>query len=123
MGDAKFKFNRRFTLRTELQYLFGSKKGPEAEHPTPEDIGYGTDWAYGLVEFSYSPYLMLFASDMWNCGGTGTHYYMFGITGNYRSNRLQLSYGRTRKGYNCSGGVCRLVPAMKGFQITYSYNF
>lgn len=123
VADAKFKFNRKFTLRSELQYLFGSRKGPEAEHPTPEDIGYGTDWAYGLLEFSYSPYVMIFASDMWNCGGTGTHYYMFGITGNYKSNRLQLSYGRTRKGYNCSGGVCRLVPAMKGFQITYSYNF
>lgn len=123
VADGKFKFNRKFTLRSELQYLFGSRKGPEAEHPTPEDIGYGTDWAYGLLEFSYSPYVMIFASDMWNCGGTGTHYYMFGITGNYKSNRLQLSYGRTRKGYNCSGGVCRLVPAMKGFQITYSYNF
>lgn len=109
VADGKFKFNRKFSLRTELQYLF-----------TKQDE---KDWAYGLVEFSWSPYLMVSISDMWNCGSTNTHYYMFGVTGNYRSNRLQLSYGRTHKGYNCSGGVCRMVPAMHGFQISYSYNF
>lgn len=109
VGEAKYKFNRKFTLRGELQYLF-----------TKQDQ---KDWAYGLLELSYNPYLMVTVSDMWNCGETGTHYYMFGVTGNYKSNRLMLSYGRTRRGFNCSGGVCREVPAMHGFQINYSYNF
>ncbi|MCM1370223.1 MAG: DUF6029 family protein [Candidatus Amulumruptor caecigallinarius] len=109
VADAKYKFNKKYTLRGELQYLF-----------TKQDQ---KDWAYGLVEFSLAPYLMISASDMWNCGDTGLHYYMFGITGNYKSNRLMLSYGRTRQGFNCSGGVCREVPAMHGFQINYSYNF
>ena len=109
VADLKYKFNRKFTLRGELQYLF-SKQDQR-------------DWAYGLLEFSYNPYLMVTVSDMWNTGKTGLHYYMFGVTGNYRSNRLMLSYGRTRKGFNCSGGVCREVPAMHGFQISYSYNF
>lgn len=109
VGEAKYKFNKKFTLRGELQYLF-----------TKQDQ---KDWAYGLLELSYNPYLMVSVSDMWNCGDTKTHYYMFGVTGNYRSNRLMLSYGRTRKGFNCSGGVCREVPAMHGFQINYSYNF
>ncbi len=107
--DAKYKFNRKFTLRGEAQYLF-----------TKQDQ---KDWAYGLLEFSWTPYMMFSVSDMWNCGDTGTHYYMFGITGNYRNNRLMLSYGRTREGFNCSGGMCRYVPAMKGFQINYTYNF
>lgn len=107
--DAKYKFNRKFTLRGELQYLF-----------TRQDQ---KDWAYGLLEFSWSPYLMVSASDMWNCGDTGTHYYMFGVTGNYKNNRMMLSYGRTRKGFDCSGGLCRPVPSMHGFRITYSYNF
>lgn len=26
-------------------------------------------------------------------------------------------------GYNCAGGVCRYVPASRGFQISYNYNF
>jgi len=107
--DGKYRFNRRFTLRGELQYL-----------TTRQDK---KDWAYGLLELSVQPYLMITVSDMWNCGGDKTHYYMAGITGNYRANRLMLSYGRTKAGFNCSGGVCRYVPASRGFQIAYSYNF
>lgn len=107
--DGKYKFDNRFTLRGELQYL-----------ATRQDK---KDWAYGLLELSVQPYLMISVSDMWNCGGDGTHYYMAGITGNYRANRLMLSYGRTRAGFNCSGGVCRYVPASRGFQIGYTYNF
>jgi len=109
VADAKWKINRKFTLRGELQYLF-----------TKQDQ---KDWAYGLAEFSWTPYLMFSVSDMWNCGDTGTHYYMFGVTGSYRNNRLMLSYGRTRAGYDCSGGLCRPVPSMHGFKINYTYNF
>lgn len=107
--DGKWSIDRRYTLRTELQYL-----------TTRQDQ---KDWAYGLIELSVAPYLMFSISDMWNCGDTGTHYYMGGITGNYRSNRLMLSYGRTREGFNCAGGVCRRVPSTHGFQIAYTYNF
>ncbi len=107
--DGKWSIDRRYTLRTELQYL-----------STPDDQ---KDWAYGLVELSVAPYLMFTLSDMWNCGDTGTHYYMGGVTGNFKSNRLMVSYGRTRAGFNCSGGVCRQVPSTRGFQIAYTYNF
>ena len=109
VADAKYRFNRKYTLRGEAQYLF-----------TKQDQ---KDWAYGLLEFSWTPYIMVSVSDMWNCGDTGTHYYMFGVTGNYRNNRLMLSYGRTRAGFDCSGGLCRPVPAMHGFKINYTYNF
>ena len=107
--DAKHRFDKRFTLRGEIQYL-----------ATRQDE---KDWAYGLLELSVAPYLMFSVSDMWNCGGKGTHYYMAGIAGNYKSNRLMISYGRTRAGFNCSGGVCRYVPASRGLQLAYSYNF
>lgn len=107
--DTKWTIDKRFTLRNELQYLH-----------TRQDQ---KDWLYGLLELSVAPHLMVTASDMWNCGTTGTHYYNFGVAGNYRSNRLVLSYGRTRAGFNCSGGVCRYVPATRGFQIGYAYTF
>ena len=107
--DTKWKIDKRFTLRNELQYLH-----------TCQDEG---DWLFGLLELSVAPYLMATVSDMWNCGTSGTHYYNFGLTGNYRSNRLMVSYGRTREGFNCSGGVCRRIPATHGFQVSYSYTF
>lgn len=123
--DTKWKINRKFVLRGEVQYMFSHQDAEEAEHMNkPENSNLDKkDWFYGLVEFSWTPYLMFSASDMINVGGTGNNYYMFGVTGTYRSNRLQLSYGQTRAGYNCSGGMCRYVPAMKGFQINYTYNF
>ncbi len=107
--DTKWRIDRRFTLRNELQYL----------HTRDDE----RDWLYGLVELSVAPYLMVSVSDMWNCGDTGTHYYNFGVTGNYKSNRLLISYGRTRAGFNCSGGVCRYTRATRGFQISYNYTF
>nr|WP_262498733.1 DUF6029 family protein [Prevotella conceptionensis] len=36
---------------------------------------------------------------------------------------MQVGYGRTHDGYNCSGGVCRYMPATKGARLSYSYNF
>ena len=107
--EPKWKMSNKLTLRGEFQYLF-----------TKQDKG---DWAYGLLELSILPYLMVSVSDQWNCGETNLHYYMATVTGNYRRNRLMVGYGRTRAGYNCSGGVCRYVPASRGFQLAYSYNF
>lgn len=107
--DGKYKISKKVNARMELQYL-----------TTQQDQ---KDWAYGLIEVSVLPYLMFTVSDMWNCGDTGTHYYMGAITGNYKANRLMVSYGRTRAGFNCAGGVCRYVPATRGFQISYNYSF
>jgi hypothetical protein len=107
--DGKYQFSKKTTLRGELQYL-----------TTKEDQG---DWAFGLFELSLVPHWMITVSDMWNCGDTDTHYYQGLVTFNTGSHRIQVGYGRTRAGYNCSGGVCRYVPAQKGFTISYNYNF
>lgn len=109
VAEGKYKFNKKLTLRAELQYL-----------QTPDDE---KDWCFGLAELSVLPYLMFSVSDQWNHGDTGIHYYMFNATGTYKGNRLMVGYGRTRAGFNCSGGVCRYVPASRGFQLAYSYNF
>lgn len=109
VAEGKYQINKKFTLRSELQYLW-----------TNEDQG---DWAFGLVELSALPYLMFTLSDMWNTGETNQHYYMGSVTATYKAHRLMLGYGRTRAGYNCSGGVCRYVPASKGVNISYNYTF
>ncbi len=109
VAEGKYKINKKLTLRAELQYL-----------QTPDDE---RDWCYGLAELSVLPYLMFSVSDQWNHGSSDIHYYMANATGTYKGNRLMVGYGRTRAGFNCSGGVCRYVPATRGFQIAYSYNF
>ena len=109
IADGKYRFNKKFTLRGELQYL-----------STKEDEG---DWMYGLLELSVLPHFMFTISDMYNSGETNIHYYQGSVTFNTGSHRIMAGYGRTRAGYNCSGGVCRYVPASKGFTLSYNYNF
>lgn len=109
IADAKYQFNNKFTLRGELQYL-----------STDDDLG---DWWYALLELSVLPNWMFTIADEYNSGVTDLHYYQGYVTFNKGSHRIQLGYGRTRAGYNCSGGVCRYVPASKGVTLSYNYNF
>lgn len=109
VADAKYRFNKTFTLRGEVQYL-----------STKDDDG---DWIYGLLELSVLPHFMITVADMYNSGVTNTHYYQGYVTYNHGAHRLQVGYGRTRAGYNCAGGVCRYVPASKGFTVSYNFNF
>lgn len=109
VGDVRSTLGKKMTLRVEGQYLF-----------TKDDQG---DWAFGLLELSCAPHWMFTVSDLYNVGETHLHYYMGSITFSAKSHRVQVGYGRTRAGYNCSGGVCRYVPASKGFSLSYNYNF
>lgn len=109
VADGKYKFSPKLTLRCELQYQFCE--------------GDDGDWAFGLAELSWAPHWMFTVSDMWNCGETKTHYYQALVTYNLKSHRIQAGYGRTAEGYNCSGGVCRWVPATRGFTFSYNYSF
>jgi len=109
IADAKFQLSSKTSLRTELQYL-----------STPDDLG---DWLYGLAEFSLAPSWMFSVGDVYNVGETNIHYYHADVTFSASGHRVSLGFGRTRAGYNCSGGVCRYVPASRGFTLSYNYNF
>ena len=117
IAEGKYTLNKKLTLRGEAQYLH-----------TKQDQG---DWWYGLLELSVLPHFMFTVSDMYNAkvpntDGTATskqHFYMVSGCYTHGAHRLQLSYGKTRAGYNCSGGVCRYVPASKGLQVSYNFNF
>lgn len=116
IAEGKYKFNRKYSLRGELQYL-----------ATEHESG---DWYFGLLELSMAPHFMVSVSDQIGHTeptpgqyGDLCHYYNVALTYNYDAHRVMLGYGRTRAGYNCTGGVCRYVPASKGLSINYSYNF
>lgn len=117
IAEGKYTLNKKLTLRGEAQYLH-----------TKQDQG---DWWYGLLELSVLPHFMFTVSDMFNAKVPNTdetatskqHFYMVSGCYTHGAHRLQLSYGKTRAGYNCSGGVCRYVPASKGLQVSYNFNF
>ena len=109
VADVKQKLSPNTTLRVEAQYL-ASKDGDK-------------DWLFGLGELSLAPNWMFTLSDLYNVGNTRVHYYQGYVTYSGGAHRLQLGYGRTRAGFNCSGGVCRYIPATKGLTLSYNYNF
>lgn len=113
--ESQWKIKRSTQLRFEAQYLH-----------TKQDLG---DWIAATLELSLAPHWMFTVTDMQNFndnpafGPTKKNYYSFGVTYTYLRNRFYVAYGRTREGYNCSGGICRYVPASKGFTVTYNYTF
>jgi len=109
VAEGKYRISKKTTIRSEIQYL-----------NTRQDEG---DWAAGLIELSVLPDFMFTVSDMYNAGETGIHYYKALISYTCKSHFIQFGYGRTRAGRDCSGGVCRDVPASRGFTLSYNYNF
>lgn len=116
IAEGKWNINKKYALRCEAQYLH-----------TNQDQ---KDWYFGLVEFNMLPHFMFTLSDQFNAhvlDAAGeehkVHYYQALVTFTQKSHRLSVGYGKTRAGYNCSGGVCRYVPAQKGLTASYTYNF
>ena len=109
IAELKYKPSKNIGMRGELQYLF-----------TRQDRG---QWVYALYEISWFQQAMIEVSDLYNIDETNQHYYKVAASYNWGTHRVQLSYGRTRAGYNCSGGVCRYVPASKGLALSYSVSF
>ena len=130
VGDVTYKINKKHSLRFEAQYLASND--------------YEGDWVAATVEYNFAPKFSFYVSDMWNCEPMGDeysaygnffydenyegknyllHYYQVGASFTHNSIRVQLSYGRNRAGYVCSGGVCRFQPAYTGANLALTLSF
>lgn len=109
VADATWKLNRRHSLRFELQHLW-----------TKDDQ---KNWVAAQVEYNIAPRWSFFVSDMFNYGDTDLHYYSGGFSYSQSRTRVALNYGRSRAGYTCAGGVCRLIPAYTGLNLTLTTSF
>lgn len=113
IADMTYKVSPTRAIRFEAQTLF-----------TKQDEG---NWLFGLLEYSVAPKWFFSVADMWNSGNSVTnlrlHYPMMAVAYNNEANRIQLSYGRQKKGIVCVGGVCREVPASNGLTLTVTTSF
>lgn len=108
VADLTYKFNRKYSLRMELQHLF-----------TEQDQ---KNWAAALLEFNVAPRWSVSVQDMWNYGDTKTHYFSGSVSYSYSKIRAALNFGRFKEGYLCSGGVCRVTPAYTGINLALTVN-
>ena len=104
VADMTYKFDRKNSLRLELQHLY-----------TREDH---KNWAAALLEYSFAPRWSVSLQDMWNYGDTKIHYINGSVSYSYSKVRAALNFGRFKEGYLCSGGVCRLTPAYTGVNLS-----
>lgn len=117
IGELRWKVSRDWNIRTELQYLY-----------TRQDQG---DWTSALVEISAFHDWMFTLADQYNAHvyssalhrESAVHYLQGFLTYTAGMHRLQIGYGRTRAGYNCAGGVCRYIPAQRGWTLSYNLTF
>ena len=113
IADINYKITPLKSIRTEIQHL-----------STKQDEG---NWVMGMLEYSIAPQWFFSVSDQYNYGndveGKKIHYYNLGVGYNRNSSRIQLSYGKQREGILCVGGVCRIVPAAYGLNITITSSF
>ena len=98
--DGTYKFSKKYSLHTELQYLYSQELTK--------------DWMAALVEFGMAPNWSFSISDMYNHGSTKDHYWNVNASYNSGGFRIMAGYGRNREGMVCSGGVCRYQPEYKG---------
>jgi len=113
VADMTYKFSRKQSMRFDVQHLW-----------TSDDK---KNWAASTAEFNVNTHLSFFATDMYNYGNDEEshrdHYFNLGGSYTHNKSRFALSYGRTRGGLLCVGGVCREVPAATGvtFNLTTSF--
>lgn len=115
VADVTCKISKKSSLRAEVQYLLSDE--------------YEGDWVAGLLEYNLAPRWSFFIQDMYNIDKTAANnyqsinYYSGGFSFTKNRTRIQLSYGRNRAGYICSGGVCRYSPAYTGVNLAITSSF
>lgn len=109
--DALIQFKAKKSARFELQHL-----------STAQDM---KNWVAALVELNFAPSWSFYASDMYNYGNDTDkiHYYALGASFVKNTHRIELAYVRQRESLLCVGGVCRQVPAFKGFTLNITSSF
>lgn len=108
-GATTVKFNRKKSLKIELQHLW-----------TPDDK---RNWFGAGAEFNINSNVSLYANNMINYGNDRVNYYNFGGSFTKGATRVALNYGRQRGGLICTGGVCRYVSPNTGFTLNLSTSF
>lgn len=109
VADLLYKYTPKFSTRLELQYLTTFEND--------------RDWMAALLEANFAPKWSVFVSDMFNHGSSKIHYFNAGVSYVHSRTRIALSYGRNRKGYICSGGVCRQIDAYTGANLVFTTSF
>ncbi len=120
VADATWRVSKQHTLRFEGEWMGSdSRRDASAGHTDPR-LG---DWLMGLVEWSIGSHWFVSLSDQWAYNDGQGNYYNISAGYTHGATRLQLGYGKQRRGMLCIGGVCREVPASNGLTLSLTTSF
>lgn len=109
-AEVQYRFSRKQSLRGELQHSWSDGKDG--------------NWLYALAEYGVAPCWLFYASDMYSYQSENKlHYYNIGSSYSKGAFRVALGVGRNRAGIQCSGGICRYMPAFSGVTLSVTASF
>ena len=120
VADATWRVSKQHTLRFEGEWMGSDSRRDAAAGHTDPRLG---DWLMGLVEWSIGSHWFVSLSDQWAYNDGQGNYYNISAGYTHGATRLQLGYGKQRRGMLCIGGVCREVPASNGLTLSLTTSF
>ncbi len=122
LADLTFRLSPKQSIRTELQHMWYTQELDNYD----KEYSNG-NWVAGLVEYTIAPKWFFTLLDEWNYDNKfddrQLHYLTANVAYAHESTRIQFGYGRQRAGVLCVGGVCRVVPAASGFNLSITSSF
>ena len=139
-----YKFDRKKSLRIELQYMFTERgrkifdmmrkeerefanvaqaytrieNEPDVEHEL-QDLG---DWAWALAEFNIAPRYSFAVGSMYNFDKKLLYPTILAAV-THKVTRFSINYTKQPDGVVCTGGVCRYEPAFSGLKFDLTTSF
>ena len=111
----------------DLTYRLANKKSIHTELQTLQTQQHDGSWAMALIEYNVAPHWSFAVIDQYNYGNPDSdkqlHYLLGNVAYKKDGYRLAIGYGRQRAGVVCVGGICRIVPASNGMNISLLANF
>lgn len=118
IGDLTWKINKKNVLRFEAEWM-----GSDSKYSAEVDDKRAGDWIMGLVEYNFTSAWFVSLSDQYAYSDGVGNYYNISVGYTHKATRLQVGYGKQRKGIICIGGVCRQVPAANGLTLSLTSSF
>jgi hypothetical protein len=110
IADLHYRMTNLISVNTQIQHLW-----------TRQDHG---NWAAALLQIGFAPHWRVYLSEMTDYNYAQREDYMnAGVGYNSKFGDISIGYGKQKEGLVCAGGVCRRVPAYKGFEIKFNMNF
>mgnify|MGYP000884182117 CR=1 FL=1 len=120
--EMNYKLNARNSIRAELHHLWSNQ---DSTLKAPDNLN--GNWAMLLLEYTIAPKWYFSVFDEYNYNNEKEDYRVHYLGGSiayiHSGTRVSIGYGRQRGGTICVGGVCRVMPASNGFNLSITSSF